>query len=105
MAADVSLVVQFLQREKRPSGAQPGLGASINSLQALDQELDITDAAAIDFDVDGFVAFGRYLLSALAIDFFAGHESGLDCHKVDLFAINLRLNSADEPARKSDISG
>src|SRR5437763_12793744 len=105
MAADMPLVMQFLQREESSSGAQPRLGASVNSLQTLNQELDITHTAAINLDIGGRVAFGSDLLSAFAIDFFTRHKSGLDCHKVDLLAVNLRLHSANEAACKSDISG
>src|SRR5947208_6184006 len=103
-AADVTLVMQFLQREEGPTGTEPGLGTSIHSLQALDEELDIADAAAIHFDVNGFVAFSRNLLAPLAIDFFARQESGFDSREVDLLAVNLWLYSANKRAREGNIA-
>ena len=104
-AADVTLVMQFLQREEGPTGTEPGLGTSIHSLQALDEELDIADAAAVHFDVNGFVAFSRNLLAPLAVDFFAGHERGFDRDEVNFLAVHLRLHAANEGARQSQVAG
>src|SRR5947209_6979254 len=45
-ACDVSLVVQFLQREQCSARAQPRLAAAVNALQALRQEFNVANAAA-----------------------------------------------------------
>src|ERR1019366_4762120 len=52
LAADVPLVVEFLQREERATRAQPSLFAAVHALLALHQELNVADASAIEFDVN-----------------------------------------------------
>ena len=47
LAADVALVMQFLQGKQRASGAEPRLASAVNPLQALHQKLNIADAATI----------------------------------------------------------
>src|SRR4051812_12431424 len=49
--AEVLLVVQLAKREQRAARAQPALLTAIHALQALHQELDVADAAAIELHV------------------------------------------------------
>src|SRR3954452_14978699 len=100
VARNVALIVQLLQREKRASGTQPGLRAAVNTLQALHQKLDISNAAAIDFYIDGVVLCCVSLTPALMVNLFSSDERGLDGSKIDLVTVNLRLDTANEFAGK-----
>src|SRR5438876_7002995 len=104
VSADVALVVEFLQREKCPTGTQPGFAASIYSLQALDKKFDVPNSAAINLHVEGFMSLGRSLATPLTVNLFACDEGGFNRRKVNLGAINLRLDPSDESAGQLDIS-
>ena len=99
VSADVALIVKLLQRKERAAGAQPGFAASINALQTLHEEFNVADSTTINFDVERFVSFGGSLPAALAVYLFAGDQRCFDGGKVDFFAINLGLNTADEGTR------
>src|SRR5436309_5391168 len=51
-AGDVVLVMQLLQREHRPAGAQPWFLATIHALQTLHEKLDIANASAIELHIE-----------------------------------------------------
>ena len=55
LAADVALVVQFVQREQSSARPQPGFRAAIHPLQALHQKFNIADATTIDLHINGLV--------------------------------------------------
>src|SRR5436305_13022025 len=52
-AGDVVLVMQLLQLEHRPAGAQPSFPATIHALQTLHEKLDIANATALDLHIEG----------------------------------------------------
>src|SRR3954471_24177962 len=71
-SAEVLLVVQLAEREQGAARAQPALLAAIDALQALHQELDVADAAAVELHVhaatflparDRLPAMARYLVA------------------------------------------
>src|SRR5215470_15163607 len=51
------------------------------------------------------MAFRRDLAATLLVNLLASNKRCLDGGEVDLLAVNLRLNPADELARKLNISG
>ena len=51
-AGEISLVLQTRERQHGPAVTDPGIGASVQALQALDQEFDVADAAALQLHVD-----------------------------------------------------
>src|SRR5207237_7628129 len=104
VSANVAFVMEFLQREKRPAGTQPGFTASIYSLQALNKKFDVPNSAAINLHVEGFMSFGRGLATPLTVNLFACDEGGFNRRKVNLGAINLRLDASDEGAGQLHIS-
>ena len=55
-AGDVTFVVKLLQRKKCSAGTEPALATTVHPLQALDEKLDVTNASAIEFDVDVSIA-------------------------------------------------
>ena len=66
LAADVSLVVQFVQRKQGSAGSQPGFRAAIHPLQALHQKFNIADAPAIDLHINGLRPAGPGFFPAAA---------------------------------------
>src|SRR6266850_2638327 len=102
LATQVTLVMQLLQREHGPTGAQPFFSPAIDALKALDKKFDIADAAAVDLDVDA--ARLECCLFATCADLLQRFERGLDGGKVDLLGVDARLNSADELPCQSLVS-
>ena len=51
-----ALVVQLAQATQRAAGTDPGIVAPVQALQALAQELDVADAAPVQFHVNGGTA-------------------------------------------------
>ena len=101
----VPFVVQLLQREQRPAGAQPGLAAAIHALQALRQEFDVAYAAATHFHVDSLLRASRPQPARPALRHAAArHQCGLNSHKIQLTLVNVGLHAADEFARKRFIT-
>src|SRR5438034_10877296 len=104
-AADVELVMQLLQRTQRSTRPQPGLCASINSLQTLHQELDVANASRVNFDVNTFI---RLLEScsvlAPLVHFLSRHQSRFDRGKIHLLGVNMWLHRTDEFARQAGLS-
>src|SRR6266480_6196287 len=79
LAADVELVMQFLQREQGSARPQPGFCASINSLQTLHQKLDIANAPGVNLDVDilsGLLESCSVLASL--VHFFSSNQGSFD---------------------------
>src|SRR5438309_12006296 len=106
LATDVALIVQLLQREQRAAGAQPFFLAAIHSLQALHQELNIADPAAIHFYINATIATPRrLLLAASRADATLRDQRRLDGSKVQTAAINAMLHAVNEFARDADIAG
>src|SRR5882724_9893232 len=101
-ATQVTLVMQLLQREHGSAGAQPFFSSTVDALQALHQELDVADTAAVELDVDA--ARLDCCLLATCANLLQRLERGLDGGKVDLLGVDARLNSADELACQSLVS-
>ena len=51
-AGEISFVLQTRERQHGSAVTDPGIGAPVQALQALDQELDVADAAALQLHVD-----------------------------------------------------
>src|SRR5438067_6929411 len=106
LATDVALIVQLLQREQRAAGAQPFFLAAIHSLQALHQELNIADSAAIHLYINATIATPRRLLLASSrADATLRDQRRLDSSKVQTAAINAVLHAVNKLARDVDIAG
>src|SRR5579864_3946971 len=92
LATDVALIVQLLEREHGAARAQPGLRPSINTLQALHQELDIANPAVIEFDVRAARQF-LCRCSAMAAHALARAQRSFDCSKIQLLGVHMRLDA------------
>src|SRR5262249_27873677 len=99
VTADMPFVVKFVQGKQCAAGAKPWLRSSVYALQALHQDLYVPDSAAIYLNVSRLMAFHRDLASTLLVNLLASHKRSFDGGEVDLLAVNLRLNPADELAR------
>ncbi len=90
LSADVLFIMQLLQRKKSASRSQPGFASPIYALEALNQELNIANAAVIDLHVDaGLRNFLQQALSAMAANLLAGLESGLYGDEIDFGPIHI----------------
>src|SRR2546422_10700711 len=75
-AAQVPFVMQALQRHQGGVGTQPGVGTAVEPLQALGEELDVTDSAGRKLDVPlSSVASGAGAALEVARDLLASVRS------------------------------
>src|SRR5215813_4976846 len=105
-AADVSLIVQFLQRKERATRTQPSFFAAINPLQTLRKKLDIANAAAIELHVNGCRLFadGKQA-TPVRSHFLARKNRRLNRFKIDVPGIDVRFNATNKLARQRHIAG
>src|SRR3974390_3603772 len=90
-AGDVLFVVKFLQGKQRSPRPQPGFFSSVNSLQALDQELNISNATPVELDITGLhSSLGMEATSGPLVDSFPGLKCGFDGRKIHIAPINQR---------------
>ena len=75
-------------------------------MQALHQELNIADSAAVHFYINATIAtLRRQLLAASRADATLRDQRRLDGSKVQTAAINAMLHAVNEFARDADIAG
>ena len=105
-AAQVPFVMQALQRHQGGVGTQPGVGTAVEPLQALGEELDVTDSAGRKLDVPlSSVASGAGAALEVARDLLASVEYRFHRAKVELAAINQWLHLAQKAPANLHVSG
>ena len=105
-AADVSLVVQFMQCKQRSSRPKPTLLAAIDTLQTLHEKFDVPDSSAVELHVYGPSdrAPRRHPPTASLVDSFARLKCGLHGREVYIRVVNIRRDGGDEFLRESGIA-
>lgn len=99
--ANVSLVMQLLQGDQRPTGAQPWLASAMHALQTLHQKLNFAQASRPILHVHTGVA----LADNAAPDSFEGTGRGLDGREAERLAIDQLLNLLHELPRQHAVAG
>ena len=103
-AGEISFVLQTRQGQHGPAVTDPGLRAAVQTLQALDQELDVADAAALQLHVDSAwlgrpVGLKFFLTSReLFIQALAGCGKLFDSGKVQAGGVDPGLDEIQQRA-------
>src|SRR5262245_52545323 len=94
---EMALIVELLQREQRAAGPEPRLLAAVDALQALQEKLDIANAAAVELYVNGggFPA-QRQRTAAVLTDFATRVGGSLYGGKIDVGHIDPRLHRTNK---------
>src|SRR5215472_9550062 len=105
-AGDVPLVVQLLQGKQRAAGAEPGLRASVNPLQALHEEFNVANASAIESDVEavGMRAECAEGTGTLA-DPLASLKRGADGGKIDTSGVHIGFDAVNKGTGQVRVAG
>ena len=98
------LVVQTGQGEQRAAMAHPRFAAAMQPLQALDQKLDVADAAAVQLDVHrgGFAL--KLAARKLFVQAFAGGAHGFDGAEVERRRIGEWLHEVEQFAAELTVA-
>jgi hypothetical protein len=97
------LIAKAGEGEHGAAVADPGFAAAVEALEALDEELDIADAAGGELDVD----FGGVELAGgeLFVDAEAGLGDGFDGGEVERRGIDERFDEGEEGAAGGGVAG
>jgi hypothetical protein len=95
-----SLVVELAQREESSARAHPGIVTAVQPLQALGEEFDVANAAAVQLDIQRNVARGAQLFgNPLACRQHAFHRL-----EIARRTVNVGPHFAQEFARQPDVA-
>src|SRR5215472_12786748 len=105
-AAQMTFVMQFLQRKQRAAGTQPALLSSIHTLQTLRQKFDVANTSMIELNVDGILLLAPGLQTApLRADPLPRVQGGCNSVKIYVLRVDVSLYALDELAGHGPVSG